>query len=193
MPFFGGQPIRGYFAVPTGPGGIQLVVETSVLPKPATGEASAVPGFSIRIECIDPTARGLSGLTPTLISATVDLPINNRSLPLEQLGNLTFLGGEPVRATATFARDPVNDAGTMRFALGLSSQGPAGLVTVRTDDGAGVLDPAKLFNTAAAMATSLIANGDVQNDGGKYHLAAIAAAGAALSSLFEPKSQFVLH
>ncbi len=193
VPVFGGQPIKGYFAIPTGPGGIRLVVETRVPPRPATGQASAVPGFSARIECIDPTATGLSGLTPTLISASVDLPVNNRSLPLEQLGSLTFLAGEPVRATATFARDPVNDPGSMRLALGLSATGPAGLVTVRTDDGAGVLEPAKLFNTAAATATSLIANGDVRDDGGKYHLAAIAAAGAALSSLFEPKSQFVLH
>lgn len=193
VPFFGGQPIKGYFAIPTGPGGIQLVIETTMPPKPATGEASAVPGFSVRIECIDPAAVGLSGLTPTLISASMDLPINGKSLPLEDLGNLTFIAGEPVRATATFARDPVNDPGSMRLVLGLSAQGPAGLVTVKTDDRAGVLDPAKLFNTAAAMATSLIANGDVQNDGGKYHLAAIAAAGAALSSLFEPKSQFVLH
>ncbi len=193
VPFFGGQPIKGYLAIPTGPGGIQLVMETKVPPKAAIGQASARPGFSIRIECIDPTARGFSGLVPTLISASMDLPLNGRSVPLEQLGDLTFLAGEPVRVTATFARDPANDPGNMRMTLGLSSQGPAGLVMVQTDDNAGALAPAKVFNTAAAMATSLIANGDVQNDGGKYHLAAIAAAGAALSSLFEPASRFVLH
>jgi len=193
VPFFGGQPIKGYFAVPTGSGGVQLVMETRVPPKAAVGQAASKPGFSIRIECIDPTAKGVSALVPTLITASMDLPIDGKSVPLEALGNLTFLAGKPVRATVTFARDPVNDPGTMRMALGLSAQGPAGLAMVRTGDDAAVLDPAKLFNTAAAMATSLIANGDVPNDGGKYHLAAIAAAGAALSSLFEPASQFVLH
>lgn len=193
VPFFGGRPIKGYFAIPFGDGGVELVVETKVAATPATGTRSAQPGYRVRIECIDPTARGVSGLVPTLISASMELPLDGAQAPVSGGGPVTFSAGKPVIATAAFARDPVNDPTHMRFTLGLSAQGPKGLLSVTTGDGTPVLSPPKLFTTAVAMATALIANDEAQAEGGDVVLAVLAAAGAALSSLFEPDSEFVLN
>jgi len=188
-PFFGGQPIKGYFAIPTGTGGIELLIATEVPAKPAMGGSSAKPAFRIRIECIDPTARGLTGLVPTLISASLELPL--KADAPSTVAGVEFLGGAPVVTTATFARDTVNDPEVIKVALGMSAQGDKGIVSVTSTNGAVA---SKAFNIGAAMATSLIASGAVpQNGDGKSILALIAAAGETLSALFEPESQFVLH
>ena len=160
IPLFGGQPIKGYFAIPTGHGGVELVVETKVGARPAAGDQPARLGYSIRIECIDPTATGLSGLVPTLISATMELPLDGAMADFADGGGnrgITFAAGKPVRATATFARDPVNAADKFKIAIGVAAQGPEGLVSVTSN----AMGGPKIFNTAAALATALIADKDV--------------------------------
>ncbi|MBB3303304.1 hypothetical protein FHT72_006972 [Rhizobium sp. BK077] len=63
-------------------------------------------------------------------------------------GGFQFMGGEPVVATATFSRDPVNDPGTMKVAVGISSQGPLGIVSVIATK---AVDVNKIFNIAAGL------------------------------------------
>jgi hypothetical protein len=197
VPLFGGQPIKGYLAIPRGQGGVELVVETNVPPR----ESPSRPGFGIRIECLDPTANGLSGLVPTLISASMELPLDGSKAGFPKEGGgteeITFGAGKPVRATATLSRDPVNAPGDFKVAVGAAAQGQDGLLAVKTDETGNPLG-AKIFNTAAALATALIADKDVARDAkvGDTQgvvLAAVLAVGGALSALFTGRSEFVLH
>ena len=111
----------------------------------------------MRIECLDPTGEGLSGLVPTLITATMELPLDGATASFADSGvrtAISFAAGKPVRATATLARDPVNDAGRDQARPGGRRAGRG------RDCGPGDLDEiggAKIFNTAAALATALIA------------------------------------
>lgn len=197
IPLFGGQPIKGYLAIPFGHGGVQLVVETHVPARPAAGDQPKRLGYSVRIECIDPTAVGLSGLVPTLISASLELPLDGAAGDFSNAaGNQTiaFAAGKPVKATATFARDPVNAPDKFKISIGVSGQGQDGLLSVTSTTMGG----AQIFNTAAALATALIADKDIDRkakvgDGSGVVLAGLLAAGTALSSLFTPDSRFVLH
>ncbi len=197
-PYFGGQPIKGYLAIPTGSGGVQLVIEHKVPSRPATPEHPKRLGYAVRIECIDPTARGLSGLAPTLISASLELPLDGAKVGFAQDGgqdrDVTFAAGKPVRVTATFARDPVNAPDTFRIAIGVAAQGQDGFLSVTSTSMGG----AKIFNTAAALATALIADKNVERsakvgNGTGVLLYGLVAAGAALSSLLTDDSRFVLH
>jgi len=195
VPMFGGRPIKGYFAMPSRQGGVELVVETQVPASPATPTSPRRLGYSLRIECIDPTARGLSGLLPTLIRGTMELPLDGveGDFPGGRDG-VQFAAGKPVLLTATFARDPVNAPSVLGISLGISSQGPNGVISVTSDSMGG----AKIFNTAAALATALIADKNVDHKadvGGMpgVMLSALLAAGAGLSSLFTDDSSFVLH
>jgi hypothetical protein len=123
------------------------------------------PGFSIRIECRDPTATGLSALVPTLITATMELPLDGAQAGFTQDGGgdqaVTFAAGRPGRATLALARDPVSAAST----------------------------GAQIFTTAAALASALIADKDIARtvkvgDTAGVVLATVLAAGDALFSLF---------
>lgn len=198
VPFFGGRPIKGYLAIPTGSGGVELVVETRVQRRPATAQHAAHPAYTVRIECIDPTARGLSGLLPTCITATMELPLDGAHASFQQQSGpsreLVFGAGKPVRVSATLARDPVNAPGDFRLAIGVAAQGPDGIASVTSTSMSG----AKIFNTTAALATALIAEKDLARsaqvgDGSGVVLSALAAAGGALSSLLTDDSRFVLH
>ena len=198
IPFFGGHPIKGYLAIPRGEGGVELVIETQVPARPAAAGQSGRPGYAIRIECIDPTAKGLSGLVPTLIRAVMELPLDGSTAALGAAGPITFAAGKPLRLIATLSRDPVNAPGDLLFALGVAAEGAEGLLSVTTGPADAILSPAKIFNTAAAMATALIADQNIPSDQAVGNstgvvLSALAAAGAALSSLFQPESQFVLN
>ncbi|MGY5775083.1 hypothetical protein [Rhizobium sp. LEGMi135b] len=198
LPIFGGHAIRGYFALPFGPGGANLTVETTVPAEPAAADRPARLGYSLRIECLDPTASGMSGLVPTLITASLELPLDGALGSFTDKNGsartLTFAAGKPVRVTATLSRDPVNTPSDLKVSIGVSAQGPDGILSV-TSNGMG---GAKIFNTVAALATALIAdqnlarNAEVGDTKGVV-LYALAAAGAALSSLFENDSRFVLH
>lgn len=194
VPLFGGHPIKGYLAIPTGAGGAELVIETRV---PARSDP-ARPGYSIRIECLDPTASGLSGLVPTLISATMELPLDQSTGNFIPQGggsqDIVFAAGKPVKVTATFARDPVNAPDSFKITIGVSAQGQEGLISVTSNSMGG----AKIFNTAATLATALIADKDIERnakvgDNSGVVLYALLAAGTTLSSLFTDDSHFVLH
>ena len=194
VPLFGGQPIEGYLAIPRGSGGVELVVATNVPPR----EQPSRPGFSIRIECRDPTANGLSALVPTLISASMELPLDGAQAGFTQDGGpgqtITFGAGRPVRATLALARDPVNARGVFSVTVGVSGQGNDGLLSVKSGSSPG----AKIFDTAAALATALIADKNIARaaivgDTDGVVLAAVLAAGGALSSLFTNDGGFVLH
>lgn len=197
VPLFGGQPINGYLEIGRDEAA-KLVIDTKVPAHPATTEQNGRHGYSIRIECLDPTAKGLSCLLPTLISATMELPLNGAQASfkdeLDTNQNITFAAGKPVLVTATFARDPVNTPDKLKIAIGIASQGQDGLVSVKSETMGG----AKIFNTAAAMATTLIADKDIERkadvgDSKGVLLYTLVAAGTALSSLFENDSRFVLH
>lgn len=197
IPFVGGRPVQGYFAIPLGSGSPELVIETKLPPQAAAPGQPARPGVALRIECLDPAARGLSGLVPTLIAARMDLPLDGAQAEVPGIGPITFAAGKPVRLTVTLARDVAHDAGAFKVITALTAQGQNGLLSVTSREGDGFGAP-KAFNLAAVMATALIADQDLDRsaqvgDGSGVILAALTAAGAALSSLFEPDSQFVLH
>jgi hypothetical protein len=198
VPLFGGQPIKGYLAIPRGQGGVELVVESAVPDRPATATIPGRPGYKVRIECLDPTASGLSGLVPTLISASMELPLDGAKAGFTTQGGaaegITFGAGKPIVATATLSRDPVNAPGEFKVVVGVAGQGQDGLLSVS----ASAMGGPKIFNTSAALATALIADKDVAHDTqvgdtAGVVLAALLAAGAVLSSLFSGDSKFVLH
>lgn len=184
VPIFGGRPISMWFAAGFS-GGVNAISETTVEAIPAAAGQPAKPGFSARIECVDPTANGFAGLVPTLVMATVDLPIASTSLaPAGQ--PINFVGGRPIRARLTVSRDPVNAPGEMRLKIAFDTQGKDGLLAVRST----AMSPEHVFNVAAGMATALLAS-NKNNDG---TLATIAGLGMAASSMFDSKvSDFVLH
>jgi len=137
LPTFGGHAIRGYFALPFGLGGANLTVETKVPSTPGAPGQPAHLGYSVRIECLDPTARGFSGLAPTLITAALELPLDGASQSFtDKTGvgrTLTFAAGAPVRVTATLSRDPVNTPGDLKVSIGVAAQGPEGIVSVSSN------------------------------------------------------------
>ena len=194
LPFIGEQPLRGYLAIPFGDASPELVIEDEVPPREAADGKPARPGYAVRIECRDPTARGLSGFVPTLIAASIELPWDGAKAEVPGRGPLTFASGKPVRARIAIARNATVSPHAFRITIGVAAHGKDGLLSLTTGAGTGTFDPAKLFNTAAAMATALMADSKVaRGPDGKLMLSALAAAGTAVSSLFEPDSRFVLH
>ena len=197
LPLFGGQEIRGYLAIGRGTGGVELVLDSHVQARDIEPKR---PAYDVRIECRDQSATGLSGLVPTLISATMELPLDNAAgrFDTEHEGSqqVTFGAGKPVRATATLSRDPLISPDALRVVVGVSSQGADGLLAVRSQ-APGDLG-AKIFNLAAALAGTLIADQDIGRsakvgDTAGVLLTGLLAVGAALSSMFEDDSSFVLH
>jgi hypothetical protein len=196
VPLFGGRAIKGYFAFAFGASGAELVVESKVPAQPQTAGQPGHLGYSIRIECRDPTAKGLSGLVPTLITATMELPLDGSQGTFNDGSNksLGFAAGKPVIVATTFSRNPVNKEDVFRIAIGVAAQGEEGIISVTSTQPGG----AKIFNTTAALATALIAdkdvarNADVGNTKGVV-LYGLLAAGSVLSSLFSDDSKFVLH
>ena len=188
VPFVGGRPIRGYAAIANG-AAPELVVETSV---PAGVDGAPPPfGYGVRIECRDPSARGLAGLLPTLIQATVDFPLDPQ-VSLPGGGALPVESHKPLRIVVSLARDPVQAADAFTLTVAATSAGSEGLVAVRSKAGEPI---PKSFNMAAALVTSLMANDALGSAHGSATavLGAVAAAGAAVSSLFKDESSFVLH
>lgn len=195
VPLFGGRPIKAFFAIARGNNSTELVIQSTV---PSQAGPPSRLGYSIRIECMDTTANGLSALVPTLIAATMELPLDGAKQSFADNGgsgrDITFAAGKPVRVTATLARDPVNTPGNFKITVGIAAQGEDGLISVTSTSMGG----AKIFNTVAALATALIADEDVERkakvgDTSGVVLYALLAAGTALSSLFTDDSRFVLH
>jgi hypothetical protein len=129
-----------------------------------------------------------------LIRAEIAVEADGRTADVPGRGPLRLAGGSPLTLSITLSRDPVSAPGEMRTAVALRAGGAEGLLVVESGDGAGPLDPAKLFDVAALCATALVADGRASAEpGGGILLSRLAAAGAALTALFGPKTRFVLH
>src|SRR5262249_48419241 len=159
VPLFGGRAIKGYFAFPFGASGVELVVETKVPAQAAAGSQPSKLGYSIRIECRDSAAKGLSGLVPTLIAANMELPLDGSQGTFNNGASKSFAiaAGKPVIVSGAFARNPVNQEEIFRITLGVAAQGEDGILSVTSNSMGG----AKIFDTTAALATALIADKDV--------------------------------
>jgi hypothetical protein len=97
VPFIGGHAVAARLVIGREPTpGIDLVVEATV---PADGDR---PEIRVRIECHDPTASGLSSFVPTLVEASMVLPLERQEAFAG--GTVSFVAGKPVVARARWAR-----------------------------------------------------------------------------------------
>ena len=153
------------------------------------------PDITGKIEVRDPTATSLADCLPTLVELIIDLPAKGQAMAAGGgVGGVTLGGGQPLRMKANFARDPRIQPNTVSFTLGLEAIGDDGLVSVTAPDGG---PAAKVFITAAVLATALIADSqfDTSPSGdasGRYlHLILTAALG--VSAFFENQGGVVVH
>jgi len=182
VPFFGDHAVDAYLQLGFEPPGIDFAVVSKV---PATDKH---PGMEVRIECRDPTARGLAGFAPTLVEVSMTLPLDGHQ---EDVGGnaLTFAAGKPVIARARFARLPTESTSTLTLAL--ESQGSEGIVSVHAPEG-GV--PAKFMIAAAALATAIVADDPPPGSdasGVVMHALLLAALGA--SAFLKDSGRVVVH
>lgn len=189
VPFIGGHAVAARLTIGRAPTpGIDLVLEATV---PADGDR---PEIRVRIECHDPTAFGLSSFVPTLVEASMVLPLDRQESFTG--GTVAFISGKPVVARARWARPPQPPAEPVRmeFALAIESQGPDGILTVRTAGG-GVGERAVV--TAGALATALIARSENKPPAGDATgdwLNLLLTAAVGLSSFLHPEGgRLTLH
>ncbi len=96
VPLIGGHAVDAHLEIGRAPTpGIDLVVTAKVPPIIGPGGR---PGITVRIECQDPTATGLSGFVPTLVEAAMELPLDQNQQ--------TFGGAAPqtIAAACSFQR-----------------------------------------------------------------------------------------
>ena len=148
-PLFGGHAVDAFVEVGSSPSGIDLAIATRWKPPPG-GDGI---GFDVLIECRDPSASGLQDFVPTLVEATMTLPIEETKPPQVDGKGFSMLAGKPVVVRLRFARSS-SDPQT-RVTLGLESQGPNGIVTVKAPEGGAA---ARAFIGAGALATALVAD-----------------------------------
>lgn len=183
IPLFGRHAVDAYFELGFDPTGTDFAVHTKV---PATPLRS---GIEVRIECRDPTARGLGGFVPTLVEVAIELSLNGRELSVPDVGGLNLMAGKPVIARARFSRLPPAPESTL--AIGVESQGGEGIVSVHAPEG-GVASRALI--AAAALVTAIMADNPPQGSdasGVALHLLLAAALGA--SALLQNKGKVVVH
>jgi hypothetical protein len=183
VPLFGRHAVDAYFELGFDPPGTDFAVHTKV---PATPSR---PGIEVRIECRDPTARGLGGFAPTLVEVALELPLDGHELPVPNVGGLNLMAGKPVIARARFSRLPPAPETTL--VIGVESQGDEGIVSVHAPEG-GVASRALI--AAAALVTAIMAdNPPAGSDasGVALHLLLVAALGA--SALLQNKGKVVVH
>jgi hypothetical protein len=147
VPLLGGHAVDAYVEVGSAPGqGINVALATRWEPQ------DGGTGMDVLIECREPGALGLQDFVPTLVEAAMTLPLEE-SAPQVSGQALSVLAGKPVVARLRFARSTAKP--TTRMTLGVESQGPNGVLTVRAPDG-GV--PARAVISAGALATALVAD-----------------------------------
>jgi hypothetical protein len=196
-PLLGGHAVDAHLEIGKSPSpGIDLLVTAKV---PPVAGPDGRPGISVRIECQDPTATGLSGFVPTMVEAAMELPLdqNQQTFGGGAPQTITFAAGKPVIVRARFSRLPQATPPETRISLAVEAQGDAGIVSVSTDGG-GL--GAKILVTAATLATALVADGKVGaapapgGDGTGVWLHEILTAAVGLSSfLHDTGGGFVLH
>ncbi len=197
VPLLGGHAVDAHLEIGRTPTpGIDLVVTSKI---PSLAGPGGRPGITVRIECQDPTATGLSSFVPTLVEAAMELPLdqNQQSFGGAAPQTITFAAGKPVIVRARFSRLPQASPPETRISLAVEAQGDAGIVSVSTDGG-GL--GAKILVTAATLATALVADGKVGaqpalgGDGSGVWLHEILTAAVGLSSfLHDTGGGFVLH
>ena len=183
-PILGGHPVKAYVEVGTAPGaGIDLAISTHI--PPVVGSR---PGIDVTIECRDPTAQGLQDFIPTLVEASMELPLDGATATAPG-GGFTMLAGKPVVARVRFARSAGDAETTATFAL--ESQGPNGIVTVSAPEGGAA---ARVLITAAALATAIVA--DKAPDGADTSgivLNALLSMAVGLSSALKDQGRLTIH
>ena len=174
VPFIGGHASDASLQVGLPPNaGIALVLDTRIAGTPSR------PPIDVHLECIDPTVTGLSSVLPTLVQASMELPVD---APHDVGGTtFTFLAGKPVRARARYARQPGTDQ--YEFSLALESQGERGIASVDGNDTA-----SRAVTATAMLATAILANDPTKKDLGQLLLA-----GLGFGSTFLKHGSFVVH
>ncbi len=131
VPLIGGRALETYLAIGDTPPGIDFAVDTVA---PAQGSR---PEIRAHIECRDPAARGLAGFLPTLVEASVTLPLDGREEVFNAASGagVRLASGRPLIATVRLSRQPDAAPPTTRVSLALEAQGDAGIVTIDAKSG----------------------------------------------------------
>ena len=145
IPLFDGHPVEAYVEVGSAPSGIDLAIRSRFQP----GAGSDDWAFDVLVECRDPTARGLQDLVPTLVEASMTLPLGAGAVP----DGFEVLAGDPVVARLRLARSS-GDPRT-RLTLAVEAQGPDGVLSVVAPGGG---PGARAMVAAGALATALVAD-----------------------------------
>lgn len=182
VPLFDGHPVEAYVEVGSAPAGIDLAVRSRFSPDPGSTDWE----FDLVLECRDPTAQGLQDLIPTLVEATMTLPLPGEA-PEED--GFTVMAGAPVRARLRLVRE--GGGPETRLTLALESQGEDGLLTVSAPEGG---TGARTVVAAGALATALVADqppADADASGAGLHAILVVALG--LSAFLKNNGRLTLH
>jgi hypothetical protein len=154
---------------------------------PAEGKR---PAITATVEWHDPTATTLA-VPPTMVELVARWQIEGGQTSFDN-SPVRLAGGNPLIVRARYTRD-VRDS-QIKFNLAVEGGGEDGLVSVTAEPGDTV---PKIFVTATALATAIIADAGVDDDqdrdasGTTLHLLLVAA--KALSSRFTEKGRVVVH
>jgi len=183
VPLLGAHAVDAFVEVGTASGeGIDLAISTSV---PAKG---ARPRIDVTIECRDPTATGLQDFIPTLVEASLELPLDATHQDAPS-GGFDLLAGKPVIARARFARSVAEPE--TRVTLSVESQGPDGVLSVVAPQGA---LGARVLIAAAALATAIVADkAPAGADSGAVVLHELLVAALGLSAALKNKGRLTIH
>jgi hypothetical protein len=186
VPLISGVPIPVEFTL-TSPAGLDGRTEATV----------TLPGgrtLHTVVECHDPAATSLADCVPTAVEARLDLPADGSSVTVAGQP-VTLAGGRPLRLRGRFARDLRTSPPTIRTDLSVEGTGPHGLVSVTAAPGQAA---PKLFVTAAALATALVAEQTTpvaapSGATGGAPLAALLLAAQVLSTHLTDRGAVVVH
>lgn len=186
VPIFGDCRVTGRLEIGLSPAtGMTLTIATTVPSR------DGWPALDVRIECIDPTATGLSGLAPTLVEVAVELPVDQHQEPVSGQGAITFAAGKPLVARARFIRDPTAPDDATVLSVAIEAHGTGGLISVDASQGTA----ARLLVAAGAFATAIVADEgpseSADGSGIAIHALLLAALGA--SAFLQNKGKLVLN
>lgn len=183
VPYLGGTviPVELELGSPTG---IDAVVRVVV---PAE---DGRPTLDALIEWHDPAALSLADCIPTLLRVEAIFELDGTKTPdVPGVGSVALVAGRPLSIVGTYARDARLTPAPQSFAVEVRSDGPGGLLLVRSGDGNVV---AKVFVTATALATALMGDTPAEPPPSgatdSAPIAALLAVAAALSSFCQSGS-----
>jgi hypothetical protein len=185
VPLIGGTaiPFDLDFGTPGGAEGVSTVTIPAAGPRPE---------IVVRLEWHNPSATSLIDLIPTLIEATATIPVSDRQVSTPSDGPVVLAGGAPLTIRVRCARR-LDAAPGVEFSVSVDALGPDGLIKVSGASTAG-----KIFVTAAALATAVVADARLDHrpasgdaSGVWLHGLLLAAAGG--SVFFDPTGQVVVE